>query len=163
DIDDLAARLADPVLAAAKAEAPPPGDPPDVWGRLAHDPLTGAPVPPDDAAVEARANDLLDQMTTHERLHLLSGDGRLVRDLAELARHYNERPYVAGELPRLGIPGIRFSDGPRGVVVGRATAFPVPMARGATFDPELEERVGDAMGAECRALGANLFAGVCIN
>src|SRR5690606_31829780 len=90
DIDDLAARLADPVLAAPKAEAPRPGDPPDVWGRLAPDPLTGAPVPPDDAAVEARANDLLDQMTTHERLHLLSGDGRLVRDLAELARHYNE-------------------------------------------------------------------------
>ncbi|HEX6420027.1 MAG TPA: glycoside hydrolase family 3 C-terminal domain-containing protein [Acidimicrobiales bacterium] len=163
DVDDLAARLADPVLAATRAEAPPPGDPPDVWGRLAHDPLTGAPVPPDGAAVEARANDLLDQMTTHERLHLLSGDGRLVRGVAEMARHYNERPYVAGELPRLGIPGIRFSDGPRGVVVGQATAFPVAMARGASFDADLEERVGDAMGAECRALGANLFAGVCIN
>ena len=37
------------------------------------------------------------------------------------------------------------------------------MARGATFDPELEERVGDVIGVECRALGANLFAGVCVN
>ena len=37
------------------------------------------------------------------------------------------------------------------------------MARAATFDPGLEERVGDAIGVECRALGANLFAGVCVN
>jgi beta-glucosidase len=80
-----------------------------------------------------------------------------------MARHYNETPYVAGAVPRLGVPGIRFSDGPRGVVMGHATAFPVPMARAATFDPALEERVGDAIGVECRALGANLFAGVCVN
>jgi beta-glucosidase len=119
--------------------------------------------PLDAAAVEARARDLLDQMTAHEKLHLLSGDGPLLRGLAEMVNHYNETPYVAGELPRLGVPGVRFSDGPRGVVVGHATAFPVPMARGATFDPELEERVGDVIGVECRALGANLFAGVCVN
>jgi beta-glucosidase len=47
--------------------------------------------------------------------------------------------------------------------MGHATAFPVPMARGASFDPDLEQRVGDAIGIECRALGANLFAGVCVN
>ena len=166
DGDDLAARLADPVLAGALADVPPPAEPPDVWGRLV-DAETGTggdrPAPLDADAVDARARDLLDQMTAHERLHLLSGDGKLVRGVAEMARHYNETPYVAGELPRLGIPGIRFSDGPRGVVVGHATAFPVPMARGATFDPGLEERVGDAIGVECRALGANLFAGVCVN
>ena len=66
-------------------------------------------------------------------------------------------------MPRLGIAGIRFADGPRGVVLGRSTAFPVAMARGATFDPELEERIGDAIGVEARAQGANLFAGVCVN
>ena len=37
------------------------------------------------------------------------------------------------------------------------------MARAATFDPELEARVGEAMGAECRALGGNLLAAVCVN
>ena len=62
-----------------------------------------------------------------------------------------------------GIRGIRFSDGPRGVVLEGATTFPVTMARGATWDPELEERIGDAIGRELRALGANLFGGVCIN
>ena len=37
------------------------------------------------------------------------------------------------------------------------------MARGATWDPELEEQVGEAMGKEARAQGANLVAAPCIN
>jgi beta-glucosidase len=37
------------------------------------------------------------------------------------------------------------------------------MARGASFDPTLERRIGDAIGVEARTQGANLFAGVCIN
>ncbi len=45
----------------------------------------------------------------------------------------------------------------------RATCFPVTMARGATWDPELEERVGDAIGRELRAVGADLYGGVCVN
>ena len=80
-----------------------------------------------------------------------------------MGKGYNLEPIVAGALPRIGLPGIRFSDGPRGAVIGRSTAFPVPMARGATWDPALEERVGAAIGAEIRAQGGNLFAGVCIN
>jgi beta-glucosidase len=64
---------------------------------------------------------------------------------------------------RLGIPGTRFVDGPRGCVAGNATAFPVSMARGATWDVDLEERVGRAIGAEIRVQGGNFFGGVCIN
>jgi beta-glucosidase len=64
---------------------------------------------------------------------------------------------------RVGLPGIAFADGPRGCVVGNATAFPVSMARGATWDPDLEERVGDAIGRELRAAGANLTGAVCVN
>jgi beta-glucosidase len=120
---------------------------------------TGDPID----AIDARARELLDELTLHEKLHLLSGDAPPIGGLIGLVRHYNEEPYVAGAVPRLGIGGIRFSDGPRGVVMGHATAFPVPMARGASFDPELEQRIGDAIGIECRALGANLFAGVCVN
>ena len=37
------------------------------------------------------------------------------------------------------------------------------MQRGASFDPELEERVGEAIGKEVRASGGNYFGGVCIN
>ncbi|HET6949196.1 MAG TPA: glycoside hydrolase family 3 C-terminal domain-containing protein [Acidimicrobiales bacterium] len=174
--DDIEALVADPVLVALAAERRPTTPPPDVWGRLAggagqgtgaggHGPAA-APGPAgraDPVAVEARARALLDEMSQHERLHLLSGDTPLVRGLVAMARRYNETPYVAGEVARLGVPGIRFSDGPRGVVVGQATEFPVAMARGATFDPALEARVGDAIGVECRVLGANLFAGVCVN
>ena len=47
---------------------------------------------------------------------------------------YNDRPIAAGRNPRLLIPPLLFSDGPRGVVLNHSTAFPVAMARGATFD-----------------------------
>jgi beta-glucosidase len=48
-------------------------------------------------------------------------------------------------------------------VVDRATCFPVTMARGATWDAELEERIGEAIGTELRAVGADLYGGVCVN
>jgi beta-glucosidase len=106
---------------------------------------------------------LLGQLTDSELLGLLDGDLPFWRGLRSFARAYNDVPIVAGEVPRLGIPGIRVTDGPRGVVMGNATCFPVASARGATWDVELEERVGRAIGLEARALGANLFAGVCVN
>ncbi|KAF9875531.1 hypothetical protein CkaCkLH20_06912 [Colletotrichum karsti] len=68
-----------------------------------------------------------------------------------------------GEIPRLKIPGVRFSDGPRGCIMGNSTDFPVAMARAASWDVSLEERVGRAIGRECKALGANLFGGICVN
>jgi beta-glucosidase len=37
------------------------------------------------------------------------------------------------------------------------------MARGASWDIMLEERIGEVIGKESRAHGANLFGGVCIN
>ena len=37
------------------------------------------------------------------------------------------------------------------------------MARGASWDLELEEKVGEVIGKEVRAHGGNLFGGVCIN
>ena len=48
-------------------------------------------------------------------------------------------------------------------MAGSATCFPVSMARGATFDRELEEEIGKAIGAEVRAVGGNYYGGVCIN
>ena len=110
------------------------------------------------------AADLCAQLTLDEKIDMLSGSTPFWEGLiGMLGEGYNLEPYVAGALDRLGIEGIRFTDGPRGVTVGHSTCFPVAMARGATFDPELEERVGDAIGREARAQGANLFAGVCVN
>ncbi|KAL2201981.1 glycoside hydrolase [Sarocladium strictum] len=107
---------------------------------------------------------LLAGLTSEERLHLLDGDEMFWPGLHDmLINGYNREPIVHGEVPRLGIPGIRFADGPRGCVLGQSTAFPVPMARGASWDIDLEERIGLAIGRECRAQGANFFAGVCVN
>jgi beta-glucosidase len=114
---------------------------------------------PDEAA-----RSLLAQLDDAEKLGLLDGDEPFWPGMPDMmGKGYNLEPIVAGAVPRLGIPGIRFSDGPRGAVIGRSTAFPVPMARGATWDPDLEERVGMAIGAEIRAQGGNLFGGVCVN
>jgi beta-glucosidase len=105
---------------------------------------------------------LIARMTDTDLLWLLDGDTP-VRAAARLPARIRAGPIVAGALPRLGIPGIRFSDGPRGVVMGRSTAFPVTTARAATWDPDLEERVGHAMGLEARAQGANYSGAVCVN
>ncbi|KAH7143469.1 glycoside hydrolase superfamily [Dactylonectria macrodidyma] len=110
------------------------------------------------------ANRLLTELSLPERLHLLDGDEPFYKGLRGiLCDRYNRVPFVHGAIHRLGIPGIKFTDGPRGVVMGSSTAFPVSMARGATWDTELERRVGDAIGLEAKAQGANYFAGVCVN
>jgi beta-glucosidase len=115
-------------------------------------------------APEQAARELLAQLEPAEKLSLLDGDQPFWPGMPQMmGEGYNLEPIVAGAVARLGVPGIRFSDGPRGAVIGHSTAFPVPMARGATWDPELEERVGAAIGAEIRAQGGNFFGGVCIN
>jgi beta-glucosidase len=115
------------------------------------------------ASLDAEAAALVDAMTDDEMLGVLDGDSEFWAGLKEMSEQYNARPVVMGEVPRIGLPGLRFSDGPRGVVMGESTAFPVSMARGATWDLELEERIGRAIGAEMRAQDANFFGGVCIN
>lgn len=103
-------------------------------------------------------------LSDEEKLWCLDGDAPTWAGLGFLAHDgYHLATFDAARLDRIGFPGIRFADGPRGCVVGNATAFPVPMARGATWDPELEERVGDAIGRELRAAGANLTGAVCVN
>ena len=71
--------------------------------------------------------------------------------------------FEAARVERVGIPGFHFADGPRGATVGQATCFPVSMARGATWDVDLEERIGDVIGRELRAIGADLTGAVCVN
>ncbi|MBV9412522.1 MAG: glycoside hydrolase family 3 C-terminal domain-containing protein, partial [Acidimicrobiia bacterium] len=103
-------------------------------------------------------------MTPEERLWCLDGDGPTWAGLAFLGDEgYHKAPFAAAEVERIGLPGVAFADGPRGAVVGNATCFPVSMARGATWDPDLEERVGDVSGRELRAVGATLTGAVCVN
>ena len=130
---------------------------PGLWGSLI------PPQPLSAEQIETKARDLLRQLSLDEKIHQMSGDTPTLTGMLEMMRGYNMRPFPAGENRRLGIPGIRFSDGPRGVVMYHSTCFPVSMARGASWDVELEERIGDAIGVEARSQGANYFGGVCIN
>jgi beta-glucosidase len=110
------------------------------------------------------ARELVSGLTEHERLWCLDGDGPTWAGLTFLGNDgYHKAPFGAAEVERVGLPGFHFADGPRGAVVGNATAFPVSMARGATWDVELEERIGEVIGRELRAVGANLTGAVCIN
>jgi beta-glucosidase len=110
------------------------------------------------------ARELHAALSDEERLWLLDGDEDFWQGLNRFrSEGYNRSPLVHGSIERLGIPGIRFVDGPRGCVAGHGTAFPVSVARGATWDVDLEEQVGDVVGREIRAQGGNFFGGVCVN
>lgn len=72
------------------------------------------------------------------------------------------------------IKGYTFRDGPRGVNLdahiqatstdhGNSTVFPVPMARGATFDMDLEYRIGQAMGNEMVAASQTMLLAPTVN
>ena len=109
--------------------------------------------------------ELLPKLTREEKIGIMSGqitEEKLMDDLFVI-NHYNIEPYPTKAVERLGVPNVRFVDGPRGVVAGSATCFPVSMARGATFDRDLEREIGKAVGAEVRAVGGNYYGGVCIN
>jgi len=118
------------------------------------------------AAIKARALVLLAQLSNDEKLALLDGDTPFWSGMADIALGdaSHSHPWPAGQLPRLGLAGLQFVDGPRGVVLkGGATTFPVPIARGASWNPELEQRIGEAIALEARSFGANWVAAVCVN
>lgn len=128
------------------------------------------------AELEDEAKELLGQLTLQEKVRMLSGsqsfykfvlghaDSR--RDEGERKRRSDSRDESsasAAGVSRVGLKGLVYSDGPRGITKGSCTCFPVAMARAATFDTELEERVGEAIGREARALGVNLVLAPCVN
>jgi beta-glucosidase len=106
---------------------------------------------------------IMEQATLAEKVGMLSGRGFFQEFMAD-DRLWGARPYRAGSgIERLGVPPLWFTDGPRGVARGQSTCFPCTMARGATFDTDLEMRIGEAMGKEIRAQDCDLSGAVCIN
>ncbi|MDD4525883.1 MAG: glycoside hydrolase family 3 C-terminal domain-containing protein [Lachnospiraceae bacterium] len=117
-----------------------------------------------------RAKEIIKDLTLEEKISLMGGNWSLEKMMKEAVAkeagsHYNIVPYPAGGIDRKNLPPMLFADGPRGVVCGNGetTCYPVSMLRGASFDTDLEERIGRAIGEEVRAFGGNTFAGVCIN
>jgi beta-glucosidase len=115
------------------------------------DPTTRMPKVEDvaqDAAHEQQITGWLSQMTLEEKVQFLRGDDQ-----------FSSRGNA-----RLGIPGIKMADSPQGVRAGEtATMFPAPVTMAATWDTELIERVGNALGTELRAKGSDMLLGPCVN
>lgn len=113
--------------------------------------------------VAATISLILAEATLEEKVGMMSGAGFFAAYMAD-NKVWGSRPYRAGGgIERLGIDPFYFTDGPRGVARGQSTCFPCTMARGATFDPGLEQRIGEVMGIEARAQGCTLSGAVCFN
>ncbi len=126
----------------------------------------------DRKSTEERVDDLLSQMTVDEKVHLLKGSG-----LASSAGM--DEGGVAGAVgtivptPRLGIPSIYLSDGPAGLRIEPTregtdktfycTAFPIATLLASTWNTELVENVGDAMGNEALEYGIDVILGPGVN
>jgi beta-glucosidase len=94
-----------------------------------------------------------EEITRHGLGHLTRPYGTRPVDAAERVRWLwqYQRRLVTGT--RLGIPAVVHEECLTGLCVWKAATFPVPLAWGAAFDPELVEQMGAAIGESMRALG----------
>jgi beta-glucosidase len=106
---------------------------------------------------DARVDKLLSQMTLAEKLSL-------IHDAREDPRSYQGQAGYVGGVPRLGIPGLRFADGPPGVLTRHPSqAETATMGLAATFDVKLAHENGVVIGREARALGIDVSLQPYIN
>jgi beta-glucosidase len=100
-----------------------------------------------------RIDDLLTQLTREEKISMLAG--------ADL--------WHSVAIPRLGIPQFKVTDGPNGArgawgsMGPESVATPVGVALGATWNPELVEKVGQVLADELKAKGAHILLGPTVN
>jgi beta-glucosidase len=105
----------------------------------------------------ARVDKLLSQMTLAEKL-------TLIHDAREDPRSYQGQAGYVGGVRRLGIPGLRFADGPPGVLTRHPSqAETATMGLAATFDVRLAQQNGVVIGREARALGIDVSLQPYIN
>jgi len=96
--------------------------------------------------VDQRVEDLLKRMTLEEKIDMLGGTGFATKPNA-----------------RLGIPELRMTDGPLGVRIDKSTAFPSGINLAASWNPQIVEAVGHALGREVKAHDAHVLLAPCVN
>ncbi len=117
------------------------------------------------------AKELVAQMSLEEKIDQMYGEKMLHSVPKFLINAIAKRRFAhiyAGRNERLNIPPWVLSDGPRGARVmdkkiNTVTTFPVAMARGASWDVDLERKVNEIIAIEMRANGANYAATPCVN
>ncbi len=123
-----------------------------------------------EADIPVLAAQLVSQMSLEEKIDQMYGES--YSSVAKLGINFLLRgrfPHVyTGGNERLNIPPWVLSDGPRGArvmdqdVFG-VTTFPVAMARGASWDTDLERRIHEVIAIEMRANKTNYAATPCLN
>lgn len=99
---------------------------------------------------DARVDKLLSQMTLEEKLTLIHGTHE------DPAVYQGQAGYLQG-IPRLNIPGLRFADGPPGVLTRHpSSGETATMGVAATFSRKTAEENGLVIGREDRALGIDV-------
>ena len=124
---------------------------------LACAPSLTAQAVPGEIANDARIDRLLSQMTLEEKVNLVRGD------VEPAATNQGQAGFLPG-VPRLGIPPLRFADGPPGVltrVAGQAQTATMGVA--ATWSLHDAEQNGTAIGREARSLGIDVVLQPFIN
>lgn len=81
--------------------------------------------------------------------------GTVPVDPVEGARGLVAKQRWLQEHTRHGVPALVHEECLTGLAAWRATTFPAPLSWGASFDPELVEEVGAAIGASMRSLGVH--------
>jgi beta-glucosidase len=101
--------------------------------------------------LEERVNDLLSRMTLKEKVDQLGG----IVDYDDMTSYGNFR---------LKIPTLKCADGPHGVRWGEgSTAFPVPIAIAASWNPSLSYDMGVYIAKELKGHGRDVSLGPCLN
>lgn len=98
--------------------------------------------------VEKRADDLLKNMTTREKLIYIGGTDWM----------------YTKAFPRLKITSAKMSDGPQGLGTwGASTAYPCALMLASTWNRDLAYEYGKALASDCKARGVNILLGPGVN
>lgn len=127
---------------------------------------------------KATLDKVIAAMTLEEKVSLLIGTGMagFTGDSAVVGETRSLVPGAAGTtypIPRLGIPSVVLADGPAGLRITPTregdentyycTAFPVGTLLASTWNTELVEQVGQAMGNEVLEYGADILLAPALN
>ena len=123
---------------------------------------------------ENNIDEIVEAMTLEEKALLITGVGMDRQDTLNLTATIGESadlvPGAAGSthaIPRLGIPAVVLSDGPAGLRINPTregdentyycTHFPIGSLLSSTWNQELVEEVGKAIGNEVLEYGADVL------